>query len=142
MKHELKKYHLAGYLPYGLNCMVTNEKEVEISTLTGLYSDGSCVFSDLVESEHGFKSIKPILRPLSDISEVVDDNIKLTALYSFDIDKETNEIVLGNYHHRLKLTDAWLQLGYLYQLHFDVYGLIDKGLALNWNDFYPKSTTE
>ena len=74
----LKTEQLASYLPYGLTCLVD---EKHIVTMNAVYSDGTCTFFDLVESNRGFKSIKPILKPLKEIDwqEFIDGNIGLMS---------------------------------------------------------------
>jgi hypothetical protein len=52
---------LSAYLPYNLTCLVDGK---HATTLHAVYADGTCTFYNLVESEHGFSSIKPFLRSL------------------------------------------------------------------------------
>lgn len=115
MKLELK--HLAPYLPYGVMCELQDQGETKQAKLCGAYSDNSYAFFDTVESEHGYDSIKPILRPLSDLTKEIEHNgkkfipIQITRNY-------TDENV------SYKLCDK------LFEWHFDVFGLIDQGLAI------------
>lgn len=78
MKLELK--HLAPYLQHNLKCQVTDKRKRKIATLGGLYNDGNCVFHDTIESEKGFKRIKPLLLPLSALYEVIDGEIGIVQL--------------------------------------------------------------
>jgi hypothetical protein len=127
MKLELK--HLAPYLPYALKCRVTDLNRITTSEMHSVYSDGSCTFHDLIESEQAFSDIKPILRPLSDLHcdfEVDDCNVynSLSARSRSDL----------NY-----LTPSYLKWSYkdiqiLLKHHFDIFDLIEKGLAVSIHD--------
>ena len=117
MKLELK--HLAPYLPYGLMCQLTDQSKIKVAKLCGAYTDNSYAFFDTVESEHGYSKIKPILRPLADLDNDEYENRIFNRDYI--IDKETDS-ELGYYE--------WC---YLFENHFDVFGLIEKGLAIDIN---------
>lgn len=155
---ELELKHLAPYLPYKLKCQVTDKRKRKIATLGGLYNDGNCVFHDTIESEKGFKRIKPIFLPMSSLYTEMEDgkvpaielakiaNPKTTwtlqpdcnfplsnigELFAWTIDE-------NEFYFHLEWKDYskhyFNQLGcfqYLFENHFDVFGLIDKGLALD-----------
>jgi len=116
MKLEIK--HIAPYLPYGLRCKVVNDDKELIGTLTGLYADGCCVFADIVESEHGFESIKPLLKPLSELS---DEEIE-------DIERREGIDCVNIIGFRTE-TLEYRTFQDLVSNHYDVFGLIDNGLA-------------
>ncbi len=141
MKLGLK--HFSAYLPYGLKCEVINwdakisRYRTTISELHAVYSDGSCVFHDLVESEHGFESIMPILTPLSafesdDIAKVKEyvGAAKWCEAYDeyFDIwfDDPANA-------DKLVLQAPYEIVQYFLENHIDIYGLIQEGLATDVN---------
>jgi len=144
MKLELK--HLAPYLPYGLNIgqfdngfMFELEMVIDYKKL----KRGNYVNIDYVD---GVK-YKPILRPLSDLTKEIEHNgekfIPCKQLakgehfpntYSFKIEIDTLNVV-GYY-----TPESWLPLVSHYELweklfewHFDVFGLIEKGLAIDIN---------
>ena len=114
MKLELK--HLAPYLPY------------RISVKWFRPDDNSFHTSDLTISDYNFltsKMMKPILRPLSDLTK-----------------DEFKELGLNMDWHCL---DDWIkeqylmtvkEYSYLLKKHFDVFGLIEKGLAIDINTLY------
>lgn len=82
MNDKLSAKDIAPYLPYELKCKVTDRRKTVIATLGGLYSDGNCVFHDIVESEKGFSKIKPILRPMTDlVKPLPDGTIPIVALF-------------------------------------------------------------
>ncbi len=73
MENELKE-KINLYLPHKLNCMVYDvNKSIdgEKGLLGGVYYNGSCVFHNLIESEVGFKQIKPLVRKLSSLTEPI-----------------------------------------------------------------------
>ena len=110
MKLELK--HLAPNLPYVLKIKTGNQiRTLSIETLT---TSENKINNVLMGVGH-----KPILRPLSDLnkreySEVLEN-------WEYIIDKElTSEIM-------------WYEWECLFEWHFDVFGLIEKGLAIDIN---------
>lgn len=174
---ELESKHLAPYLPYNLKCQVTDKRKKKIATLGGLYNDGNCVFHDTIESEKGFKRIKPLLFPMSSLyTEMEDGTVPMKVIgemlgydlkkytyddgdvfYGFDLtdtsipykvpmeDREIYFIYFDTQSHWFYMVNQFLEVDsdcehipfslevadYLDSLHFDVYGLIDKGLALD-----------
>jgi hypothetical protein len=116
MKLELK--HLAPYLPYGLNCYNEMHKRKEILNI--VIKDGikECTVSHLFD--YYFYKIKPILRPLSDLTKA--------------------ELKAIEYPSKLRLIHD-LKYGYvqyyimqeLFKKKVDVFGLIEKGLAIDIN---------
>jgi hypothetical protein len=106
-KLELK--HLAPYLPYKLKY-----KSLFNGSINNLYD----LSTDINDNYWGVK-IKPILRPLSDLE--LDEFKNKIFNIEYIIDKET-DADLGYYE--------WC---FLFENHFDVFGLIEKGLAININ---------
>jgi hypothetical protein len=116
---KLKLEDLAPYLPYGLMCELTDKSKIKVAKLCGAYTDNSYAFFDTVESEHGYSKIKPILRPLSDLTKVLqwdDGQYMMTDFDDFDL-AETSYNTVQDYLAK----------------HFDVFGLIPKGLAIDIN---------
>lgn len=150
---ELESKHLAPYLPYNLKCQVTDKRKKKIATLGGLYNDGNCVFHDTIESEKGFKRIKPLLLPTSSLyTEMEDGKVPIVEIYKkmfiypqikeyriedgcLKFGKHTFEWADEFRAFSLDGDTAYITIGvsdYLDNLHFDWrYGLIDKGLALD-----------
>jgi hypothetical protein len=124
MKLELR--HLAPYLPYGLKAIDTQTKEIRRVTLLHFTYDlktvghNHLIYEGLILRKH-----KPILRPLSDLSNedlegepIYFPSIKMVELI------ESNRDILGC---------DYSEVDYLIRNHFDVFGLIEKGLAININ---------
>ena len=136
MKLELK--HLAPYLPYGVMIYSKFKNSDNYSTFEINHKNFNSTLTH--------NSRKPILRPLSDLSEVIEHNnekfIPTELLdsdeYPIDFFVDTNfEYILDwincyqKNHHIL-----FLPFGLINQLiewHFDVFGLIEKGLAIDIN---------
>ena len=127
MKLEIK--HLAGYLPYGLNT------KYQLSGVIGLITEQRDEVRDkkLTSDNCDFvlKFCKPILRPLSDldIHEFRSNkNYPDLEVSQGSIDK-LFKIEIGN---DLQCFDISI-FEYLFERHFDIYGLIENGLAIDIN---------
>lgn len=176
-KIELK--HLAPYLPYGIEVVSNERYENETAMLTsinyGLDQDIVLIQSDTEEFdffEDKLIKIKPILRPLSDLTkEIEHDGKKFIPLevccmdYTTEIDFIEDDVAKWQSHEHTHLADYTYQikpfsssdgqitlieefskddvfktqlLNYdrffqLCEWHFDVFGLITKGLAIDIN---------
>ena len=113
MNNKLKLKHLAPYLPYGVHLM--NE-----------YGNWHHKTTDTYWNIKDILNYKPILRPLSDLTKV--NGFSLSDMISHD------------YHNPFWLPENF-EVKYLMHLdfeklvswHFDVFGLIEKGLAIDIN---------
>jgi hypothetical protein len=117
MKLELK--HLAPYLPYGLKIKTKHGFDT-METLNGWLVNGDHEESYCYE-DHPNETLefKPILRPLSDLTEEHANNCN----YSYRDFKW--EIINKNVS-----VNIWNDL---LSNHYDVFGLIDAGLAIDIN---------
>jgi len=124
MKLELK--HLAPYLPYDLTIM-TNW---DIPEPYGL----NCDNIGLAISEQD----KPILRPLSDLTKEIDYvGVGNKVVFAKTFFREHSQRL----EKELKITNGspfieFLDYGIvekMFKYHFDVFGLIEKGLAIDKN---------
>jgi hypothetical protein len=173
---ELQLKQLAPYLPYCLSLMVGSlrdyrqygsEEMVSLGGITELSTDIDC---------RDFKDVKPILRPLTDLTseithngktfvplrELIDDADHLCFVDWYDgFDKYTTQID-DDWNHVISFdsSDGELQFGFdansnsfhltidrqnelilgqldlfnkLFEWHFDIFGLIEAGLAINKN---------
>jgi len=68
---ELELKHLAAYLPYGLK--IQGQTHGEIQEMTGLNS-GVVMINHNTKGWADFYDIKPILRPLSDLTKEIEIN--------------------------------------------------------------------
>ena len=127
MKLELK--HIAPYLPYGLKCLYQSGNISDIS------------FDYL--SDFGCDYFKPILRPLSDLFTLLNDHnnydtlIEQIAVFTdSDIAEEFIkhlERFKGDLNNASWSCAPWAIMSQMFELHFDVFGLIPKGLAIDIN---------
>ena len=121
MKLELK--HLAPYLPYGLNYQYTGNG---ITKIMGSHN------IDIVNGE----VFKPILRPLSDLTKEIEIDGEIFIPYDWikeNIDRHGCYIDYSDMF--IEPTEyAYNVVSKLFEWHFDVFGLIEKGLAIDIND--------
>ncbi len=131
MKLEVK--HILPYIEHNLDVRIETENGYRIDTVAGLFTlpDKMITF---IEEEHWFFNteyndfnIKPILRPLSDLRE-----------------KEWYEKFGGWSDVLNKLSKGrvdfeklcYSKMALLFKHNFDIFGLIDKGLAVNYKEIY------
>ena len=151
MKLELK--HLSAYLPYGLKFRARGEvwEITSINTLDefpiwahNYWDEEKLVYYPSINRKGNFQGkgyrlskIKPILRPLSDLKK--GDLDYLINTHSTDWFSDTDiermiHIYLSN--NNLHLFIEFLPNGlvqWLIEKHFDIFGLIDQGLAIDIN---------
>jgi hypothetical protein len=126
MKLELK--HLAPYLPYGLKCKSTTILFGEEDN--GIYEMGLISMRGVLKGTG-----KPILRPLSDLISLINIDFEDEKFKPIDV-----IIRKGGCHSAVALhvkigkgTLGFKYFDLLLQWHFDVFGLIEKGLAIDIN---------
>lgn len=138
MKLELK--HIVGYLHYGLKCKILNWKNDYIGEEYGII-DG---YYFCAEEPHfylnngksrgnagkSFDNIKPILRPLSDLTKEIEVNgEKFIPAIKLGFMKCDVDFILNN---KIDLIQFRF-IKKLYEWYFDIYGLIENGLAIDIN---------
>lgn len=143
MKLEIN--HLAGYLPYGLDLMI-GEYVCEIEGID-LHKKDSLIAERV---NYNFSEIKPILRPLSDLTkEIKVKGEKFVPIEYFEIgddDNYTFDFGKGNLFliRDLELISEYnsnfdiqflpkIVVDKFFEWHFDIYGLISKSLAIDIN---------
>jgi len=123
---ELELKHIKGYFPYLLRGVKNNES-TDIYTL--LSYNRESIWWNLNDSDEWSLSIKPILRPLSDIGESI-----YYKLWSHETDYESILQFMESDYETIKTykfsLDFWESL---YEHHFDIHGLIETGLAIDIN---------
>lgn len=110
MKIELK--NLAPYLPY--NLMISSGGKGRPLEMTGNGKSDSSSISFSINEVAVTPYLKPILRPLSDLT--IEDSMREDA---------EHQISTGSRPYRIMLN--------LFMNHYDVFGLIDQGLAIDIN---------
>ena len=173
MKLELK--HLAPYLPYDLKVKYTNKyNHSQIITLVGVMNHitkGKDIQVELCNKNliHFFSKIegvKPILRPLSDLTKEIEVNgerfvplVEIIKYLNFkflryEIKDNSLDVVFDNKlqtkerfwfsnfkgtsfycsnMNKLMYKDIYGAINKLLEWHFDIFGLIEKGLAIDIN---------
>lgn len=125
MKLELKD--LAAYLPYDLNIWHYQWQ----CTLT-MDIDGGYPYSfSIMDVMEGIGESKPLMRPLSDLTNEIEYNgEKYIGRYEFS-DNEWAMFYKEGFH----ITDVldYSSIVELIKRHFDVFGLIHHGLAIDIN---------
>ena len=125
MKLELK--HLSPYLPYGLQCMAQGEgkQQFELQGISDIsYADLHEIGRTVCE-EYDFEDTFPILRPLSDLTE---DNADFLSSDTYlNLCEEGSGDGLNYFYLKYNETTE------LFKRHYDVFGLIEKGLAIDIN---------
>lgn len=133
---ELK--HLAPYEYLGLKiqCIDKNDQRYNsIFTLTQLHKHHKFVAVAGYNSFYPYE-FKPILRPLSDLTkEIKIDGKKLTPCKMFsgrdNMLLDSTQRINNAYDSLYKLT--YVTIERLFEWHFDVFGLIPEGLAIDIN---------
>jgi hypothetical protein len=144
------------YLPYGVEFEIDYEdgdfsqNKIQGIVLDETLKDEPTVYLTDYEFIIGGTNCKPILLPLSQLTEEIEHNgEKFTPACFFEIGDDSNESVdygQGNVKLIGLLSDMaehnFIQLSYipfsvvqkLLEWHFDIYGLIGKGLAVPKNN--------
>jgi len=129
---KLKLEHLAPYLPYGLKCWSTTII-LNSETENRIYEMGLISLRGVLKGT-GI----PILRPLSDLTKEIAVNGKTfvpkelleARYYTLDLYKQCDRIIEDS---RWINQCDYLLIQHLLEWHFDVFGLIEKGLAIDIN---------
>lgn len=146
MKLQLK--HLAQYLPYDLQLQIDEiykgfKCKLVVANYTTSFANGVEIKTALIYNS------KPILRPLSDLTKEIEVNgekfvpieklekmtyntINIYKPLNVDMPIEIN-IETENYSQSIDLFDGYLISQKLFEWNFDVFGLIDSGLAIDIN---------
>lgn len=135
MKLELK--HLAPYLPYGL--------KIARLSIDGDFKGIEYSFraTNLVEVLR-YDNLKPILRPLSDLFKLIDwdnNNEPYMIGYKYGVKKAKEDGVDfyadEHYADYAESPKCYIDITsfnwWLFEHHFDVFGLIEQGLAIDKN---------
>ena len=117
-KLELK--HIAPYLPYSLQGLLIEKNDD--CFIVGASED--YVFTDSFYDELDYSEIKPTFRPIEDLyNENTDCGIKIVQYFNF---RTNSKIDYTNFPYKV--------MEELFRNHFDVFGLIPKGLAVTYLD--------
>jgi hypothetical protein len=137
---ELELKHLAGYLPYGLKAEMLDYKNDYVNKkydeIIGVHQWSKnkdwCLLTD-GGSKPSLERIKPILRNLSDLTKEIEVNGEKfvpSIEYNHLRFEEISTIKAGD---RAMGFIQVREQEILYQLHFDIHGLIENNLAIDMN---------
>ena len=137
MKLEIK--HLSPYLPYQLNCIVDGK----IEKLVGIKLHELYYHRSYGNTFGQIELCKPILRPLDLTKEIEVNGDKFVPqneffiLYGSDVPKIGKnlwkEIFIDNIKYSSIDSISYGVVEKLFEWHFDVFGLIPAGLAIDIN---------
>ena len=144
MKLELK--HIAPYLPYGLNILEYSHgrgKDVVLPMGLKNMSDNEHKIETGITLVCSDPEIKPILRPLSDLTKEIRHDgdrfvpaVMIEGLIAENVIDTANlpysAIVYFLKRHRAAALPYTI-IEILLRLHFDIFGLIEEGLAIDIN---------
>jgi hypothetical protein len=122
---KLKIEQLAPYLPYDLGFYVEHANGTR---LDNWYMTIDTNLRTVLEFQN-----KPILRPLSDLTKEikVDEDVFIPSIEYYYIKDELEELSSLNCSYIRYV--RYNVVNVLFELHFDVFGLIEKGLAIDIN---------
>jgi hypothetical protein len=130
---KLESKHISPYLPYGLKGIV-NGWVLLVSGIDKPYTLSEVIIKFLNEkSDEPIKNFKPILRPLSDLTKEIEVNGEKFV--------PAGKMITHGFHNSFWYETEKFDYRYLYVMdfekllewHFDVFGLIDFGLAIDIN---------
>jgi len=137
MKLELK--HLAPYLPYNVVVCVNDFKVVNVKPIHKLHTnEGVGNINHILTSDRYRLS----LRPLSDLVKEIEHNgetfvpiEKIKNMWGYKTFEYQGSVSYAHYFKLENNEPAILHLPYCFielflEWHFDIYGLIEKGLAI------------
>ena len=137
---KLKLKHLAPYLPYGLNTQFWVNDAAYVKLMVDEKRDKLLTSQNV---HFVLTYCKPILRPLSDLTKEIEVNgEKFVPLRRLNEDSEYPLLIEddGTIYftdacelNMLEITSIYDIFQKLYQWHFDVFGLIPEGLAIDIN---------
>jgi len=132
LKLELK--HLAPYLPHRLELIFLKSGR-RITMLSCFFDSDTLHVVDKNEGNEYPLTIwdfKPIMRPLSDLTKGIEIYNTITVPIDYiSTSKANSQKIMRRVAHNLPLDNLeYWQVERLFELHFDVFGLIESGLAV------------
>lgn len=135
MKLELR--HIVPYLPHKLKVVCEGEK-TNISWIStnniAIIRPNSNGEIKRIKWEHAYLNVKPILRPITDLNlRWIKENIQ-DDITDFRFNRNKLGFSLEVYVSSFFWTGtSYEEISKLFEHHFDVFGLINEGLAININ---------
>lgn len=137
VKSKLELKHLAPYLPYGLQVRWDHYRESEPTFVM------TC--KNLSDIEHDRYELCPLLRPLSDLTKEIEHNGEKIIAFNYILEwcaeykkRYPGRKILDNGANGWAITESikptslsYTSIQPLFEWHFDVFNLIESGLALD-----------
>lgn len=130
---ELELKHMIPYLPYGIKCELLNYKSdyvgEQYGTCNGFYfllGEAHYTFKDRETAGKDGSLVKPILKPLSNLTDEFSETTKQAILYLDECSR-----LPYNDNDMLTKTLLYSDVVKLAKLHYDIFGLIRLGLAID-----------
>lgn len=141
---DLQAYQITPYIPFRLNVLSGDAKEIyELSGIA--MRDGWINYERRIEIQgenspryytQELKYCKPILRPLSFLKTEIEINGKIILpidILGYETDSwQTRFLIIETETRKFKDVQK------LFEWHFDVFGLIEKGLAVDYMSVFNK----
>lgn len=138
MKLEIK--HLAPYLPYELSGICTEEfTGVELVLGISQYKNSKQYYLITSFDDLDIEMFKPILRPIQEVEQYFEslygclEHQDVTDYFDADFLASNNNIEISEIQLLESEQIPYGTLKVLLKHHFDVFGLIEKGLAVDIN---------
>jgi hypothetical protein len=135
---QLKPEHIAPYLPYEIKVKGKNSNEIaEVQSLSPNVNSLKLTNNPYYEDIENFVLV---LRPLNYLIEEIEfDGEKFKPIFFWNENPVWNTIhmtlsTMAQYKRDIGFMLPYFVHQKLFQWHFDVFGLIDEGLAVDYND--------
>lgn len=137
---KLTLEHLAPYLPYGLK--VLDKQDVDTREYNIEYVKDENTYTLSIGTLNGTLSKPfryPILRPMSDVkSQIIHNGETVNLFYKLGLTTRDGLICDDYYAEYGESPKCYIPVDkfnwWLFEYHFDVFGLIEKGLAISIHD--------
>lgn len=126
---------LAPYLPYEVQGQTDHAQFI----ITGATTEEVIGDNELGEQTFDYEDVKLRLRPMSEFNKIEND-FDLTTDFETAYVTNRNDIAFINTSDKTYLSDIKTVNTFLFSNYFDVFGLIEKGLAIDINSIEGKET--
>ena len=120
IKLEIKQ--IAAYLPYRLKYL--DKDTNELTTMRSISTEINLIDMGWGNA-HDLKEFKPILRPLSDLTKDIEEGKPMFF--------PSHQLIKHIEKEQDIFNCSYSEIDYLIRNHFDLFGLIDAGLAIDIN---------
>lgn len=132
--------HLAAYLPYGVKCVYQtgNGMGEHTDTLNSIDFSKPWIFATSLWPINRVEHCKLILRPISDLTSEITHNGETFVpnermLSDLSVDRESIHYLMEMFEVGIGYQVEWQIIQKLHSWHFDTFGLIEAGLAIDIN---------